>query len=162
MWFCIWIATSGSPVGSAYRLQSFLVTQRALLQAERWIADSNDVDEDLIVERADTLIVLNTPWWLCSLRALKRGIRRPRQTQLPNGCEESFTQRISDEWQIAWRNLRNRHSIQQRELARASLLRNHLKVHVFNSRDETAQFLTIFSQRESISHSRKEDTDDAT
>jgi adenylate kinase family enzyme len=36
----------------------FLEKQRALLAGEKWIVDSNDVDNDLLFERADTLVVL--------------------------------------------------------------------------------------------------------
>lgn len=80
-----------------------LETQRTLLAGERWIVDSNDVDDDLLVARADTLVVITTPWWVCSWRAFRRGLRRPAATQLPEGCDESFSQRIVDEWGIAWR-----------------------------------------------------------
>ena len=41
-------------------------TQRALLASQRWIVDSNDVDDELLVARADTLVVIATPWWVCS------------------------------------------------------------------------------------------------
>ena len=40
-------------------------TQRPLLAGERWIVDSNDVDDELLVARADTLVVITTPWWIC-------------------------------------------------------------------------------------------------
>ena len=42
-----------------------LVTQQRLLADENWIVDSNDVDDGLLLERADTLVVLITPWWIC-------------------------------------------------------------------------------------------------
>ncbi len=71
-----------------------LEKQRTLLATDRWIVDSNDVDNDLLVERADTLVVLATPWWICAWRAFRRGLRRPRDIQLPVGCEESLTQRL--------------------------------------------------------------------
>jgi adenylate kinase family enzyme len=40
--------------------------QRTLLAGRRWIVDSNDVDEDLLVAHADTLVVITTQWWVCA------------------------------------------------------------------------------------------------
>jgi hypothetical protein len=43
--------------------------------------------------RADTVVVLATPWWRCAGRALLRGCRMPHT--LPEGCE-SFWDRSID------------------------------------------------------------------
>ena len=118
-----------------------LETQRTLLADESWIVDSNDVDNDLLVERADTLIVLATPWWICAWRAFRRGIRRPRDTQLPHGCEESLSQRIGDEWGIVWRNWRNRKLVPERDRVLVSRCQELLIVHVLNSKREIADFV---------------------
>ena len=118
----------------------FLGKQRALLAGERWIVDSNDVDSDLMLERADTLVILSTPWWICAWRAFRRGLKRPRDTQLPDGCDESFSQRLMDEWAIVWRNWRDRKSVREREFALAARCRGLLKVHVLKSQRELADF----------------------
>jgi adenylate kinase family enzyme len=118
----------------------FLEKQRDLLAGERWIVDSNDVDNDLLVERADTLVVLATPWWICAWRAFRRGLRRPRDIQLPDGCDESLSQRLRDEWGIVWRNCRDRKSARQRELSLVSRCRGVLKVCVLSSKREAADF----------------------
>ncbi len=118
----------------------FLEKQRPLLAGARWIVDSNDVDNDLLVERADTLIVLATPWWICAWRAFKRGLRRPRDAQLPDGCDESLSQRLRDEWGIVWRNWRNRKSVRQSDLSLVSHCRGLLEVHVLSSKREMADF----------------------
>ena len=118
----------------------FLEKQRALLAGESWIVDSNDVDEDLLVERADTLVVLATPWWICSYRAFRRGLRRPRNSQLPDGCDESLSQRLLDEWGIVWRNWRNRKSVPESDLALASHCRGLMEVHILSSKRELAEF----------------------
>lgn len=94
--------------------REFLEKQRDLLAAERWIVDSHDVDDDLLVERADTLVLLATPWWICAWRAFRRGLRRPPDVQLPHGCDESLSQRLRDEWGIVWRNYRDRRSVRER------------------------------------------------
>lgn len=118
----------------------FLEKQRVLLADDRWIVDSNDVDDDLLLERADTLVVLTTPWWLCSWRAFRRGLRRPRGSRLPDGCDESLSQRIRDEWGIVWRNWRNRRAVPERDLALASHCRGRMQVHVLGSKREASEF----------------------
>ncbi len=41
--------------------------QRNLLAGDAWIADGNYHETlDLRLERADTVVVLATPWWLCA------------------------------------------------------------------------------------------------
>ena len=119
-----------------------LEKQHILLADPRWIVDSNDVDDDLLAERADTLVVLATPWWLCSWRAFRRGLRRPPGSQLPEGCEESFTQRISDEWGIVFRNWRNRHVVHEHDRALVERCRSTMHVHVLSTKQEVADFLS--------------------
>ncbi len=112
--------------------------QKVLLSADRWIVDSNDVDDELLFTRADTLVILATPWWLCSWRAFRRGLRRPPGSTLPDGCEESFSQRVGDEWGIVWRNWRNRRAVPERDLALAAHCRDFMRVHILNSKHEAA------------------------
>lgn len=118
-----------------------LEKQRVLFAGDRWIVDSNDVDDDLLVERADTFVVLATPWWICSWRAFRRGTRRPRGAQLPDGCNESLSQRLRDEWGIVWRNWWNRKSVRKHDLALAAHCRGRMQVHVLRSKREMANFL---------------------
>ena len=50
--------------------------QWGLLASDDWIADGNyHATLDLRLERADTVVFLDTPWWICAWRALVRGIR---------------------------------------------------------------------------------------
>ena len=119
----------------------FLEKQRTLLAAERWIVDSNDVDNALLFQRADTFIVIATPWWICAWRAFRRGLRRPRGAQLPEGCDESFLQRVGDEWGIVWRNWRDRKSVREADLALAAQCQALMKVHILGSKQELAEFL---------------------
>jgi Adenylate kinase and related kinases len=119
---------------------TFIEKQRALLAGGRWIVDSNDVDNDLLIERADTLVVLTTPWWICAWRAFRRGLRRPRGAQLPDGCDESLSQRLRDEWGIVWRNWRDRNLVRERDLSLASHCRGLMNVHVLSSKRELADF----------------------
>ena len=49
--------------------------QRVALAGDAWIADGNYHETlDLRLRRADTIVVLDMPWWLCSWRALLRGV----------------------------------------------------------------------------------------
>lgn len=130
IWDPGWVRVSASKL---------LEKQHQLLAANHWIVDSNDVDPNLIVQRADTLIVLATPWWICSWRAFKRGIRRPPKTQLPEGCPELARQRIQDEWGIAWRNWRNRKQVLANELALAKRCQELMHTHVARSSQELAE-----------------------
>src|SRR5438034_5341261 len=52
--------------------------QRALLAGEAWIIDGN-YNETLALqlERAETIVFLDTPWWLCASRAFVRGFASP-------------------------------------------------------------------------------------
>lgn len=59
--------------------------QRGLLAGPAWIADGNDLETlDLRLERAETVVLLDTPWWICAGRALfarasKAGRRNARR-----------------------------------------------------------------------------------
>ena len=119
-----------------------LEKQRTLLAGERWIIDSNDVDDDLLVTHADILVVLTTSWWVCSWRAFRRGLRRPPGSQLPKGCDESFSQRIGDEWGIVWRNWRNRKAVHESDRALVARCQGIVQVHVLSTKQELANLLS--------------------
>ena len=62
--------------------------QRDVLAGDEWIADGNYHETlDLRLERADTVVFLDMPWWRCSGRAFLRGFRMPGE--LPEGCDYS-------------------------------------------------------------------------
>jgi hypothetical protein len=84
--------------------------QRTLLAGESWIIEGNYNETlSLRLERADTVVFLSTPWWLCSCRALRRGLRAPAGV-MPEGCQDSVIRRLRDEWGGAGRIWRRRHS----------------------------------------------------
>ena len=122
--------------------------QRELLFGESWIIDGN-YNETLALrlERADTVVFLDTPWWLCAGRAFMRGIRMP-VCEMPEGCVDSVGRRLCDEWGGVGRIWRNRRS--EPDFARSEMLRmgSHTTVHVLGSRREARAFLN------SISHER--------
>src|SRR4029078_8821981 len=75
----------------------------SVLRGDAWIADGNYHETlDLRLERADTVVYLDTPWWVCAARAVVRGVRRP-EGQLPDGCETTAWRRLRDEWWLVWR-----------------------------------------------------------
>jgi adenylate kinase family enzyme len=118
-------------------------TQRGLLASDEWIADGNyHATLDLRLERADTVVFLDTPWWVCARRAFVRGVRkRPVGFQLPAGCDESFMRRLSAEWSLVWRIWRNRKSERELELEILSRHGSHMALYVLRSEHDVRDFL---------------------
>ena len=118
------------------------VKQRSLLAGDAWIADGNyRATLDLRLERADTVVVLATPWWLCAARAFVRGVRRPVGTVMPEGCADSVIQRLRDEWHSIWVNWRDRREQPERERAIISEHGQHAALHVISSKRAARAFL---------------------
>ena len=116
--------------------------QRSLLAAGEWIADGNyHATLDLRLERADTVVFLDTPWWTCARRAFVRGLRSPPGAVMPDGCDDSAWRRMRDEWGIVWRVWRRRRSDRERELAIVSQYGEHVALHVFRSKRSIREFL---------------------
>jgi adenylate kinase family enzyme len=115
--------------------------QRALLASEEWIVDGNYKETlSLRLERAQTVIVLDTPWWLCASRAFLRGLRMPKG-EMPEGCVDSRARRLRDEWGGVGRIWRNRHS--EPEYVRSEIARHgaDLTVLVLRSRRDAKELL---------------------
>jgi adenylate kinase family enzyme len=116
--------------------------QRSLLAGDEWIADGNYHETlSLRLERADTVIVLDTPWWVCSGRAFVRGVRRPPGTVLPEGCDESAIQRLRDEWTAVWVNWRDRRKQPEDERAIISEHGRHVALVALSSKRAIGAFL---------------------
>ncbi len=64
------------------------------LAADQWIVDGNFLSliGDLVLPRADTILWLRQPRWLCLLRAAWRcvDLRNRRRVELPPGCSDSL------------------------------------------------------------------------
>lgn len=115
------------------------------LNEPEWIIDGNDQLE-VSLPFADTLVIIDTPWWLCAWRAFLRGLYRPANTVLPEGCEESHWQRLVDEWAIVLRHIR-RHRIWQREQQLlANTYRNKMSVVVLSNATQSRQLLDNLSK----------------
>ena len=116
--------------------------QRGLLAGDAWIADGNyHATLQLRLERADGVVFLDTPWWMCARRAFVRGLRRPPGAVMPQGCDDSAWRRLRDEWRIVWRVWRRRRSDRERELAIVSQYGQHVALHVLRSKKATRQLL---------------------
>jgi adenylate kinase family enzyme len=116
--------------------------QRSLLAGDAWIADGNYHQTlDLRLERADTVVVLGTPWWVCAGRAFVRGLRRPVGTEMPEGCEDSVIRRLRDEWRLVGVNWRDRSKEPERERAIISEHGQHTALHVLSSKRAARAFL---------------------
>ena len=130
-WKPAWVA----PSESEWRQK-----QRGLLAGDAWIAEGNYHETlDLRLERADTIVVLNLPWWRCSGRALLRGFRMP--DELPEGCDYSAWQRLRDEWLLAVRIWKGRRSEPGREQEIISQHGPHVSLHVLRSKRAVREFL---------------------
>ena len=122
--------------------------QRSLLAGDAWIADGNYHETlGLRLERADTVIVLDTPWWVCSGRAFVRGVRRPAGTVLPEGCDESAIQRLRDEWAAVWVNWRDRRKQPEDERAIISEYGQHVALLALSSKPAIRAFLAECSSQ---------------
>jgi adenylate kinase family enzyme len=116
--------------------------QRVLLAGDAWIADGNyHATLDLRLERADTVVFLDTPWWTCARRAFVRGLRRPPGAVMPDGCEDSTWRRLRDEWGIVWRVWRGRRSERERELGIVSQHGQHVELRMLSSKRAAREFL---------------------
>jgi adenylate kinase family enzyme len=117
--------------------------QIGLLAGDDWIAEGNyHATLDLRLERADTVVFLDTPWWVCAWRAIVRGVsRRPAGFELPPGCGESPWRRLSAEWRLSLCICRTRRSERDKEMAVIARHRDHLALHVLGSKKAVRQFL---------------------
>ena len=116
--------------------------QCALLAGDEWIADGNYHETlELRLERADSVVFLDTPWWVCARRAFVRGIRRPAGTVMPDGCQDSPWRRLRDEWWLVWRIWRVRESDRALELDLVSAHADRVAVHVLGTRRSVRDFL---------------------
>jgi adenylate kinase family enzyme len=116
--------------------------QRELLAGDEWIADGNYLETlDLRLERADTFVQLDTPWWRCAARAVRRGIRRPAGAVMPAGCVDSALWRIRDEWRIAARACVDRGAQNRRALELVERHGQHARVYVLRTTQEADDLL---------------------
>ena len=115
--------------------------QSGLLAGDAWIADGNYHETlDLRLERADTVVVLDTPWWVCAGRAFLRGLRKP-VGELPEGCDDSLWRRLRDEWRLAIVIWRNRRSEPEHEHEIISRYGQHAVLHTLASKRAAEEFL---------------------
>lgn len=115
--------------------------QRSLLAGDAWIVDGNYHETlDLRLERAETVVFLDTPWWVCVARAFARGLRKPGG-ELPEGCDDSLWRRLRDEWRLVFVIWRNRRSEPERDLAIISEHAQHAALHVLGSKRAATEFL---------------------
>ena len=116
-------------------------TQRKLLAGDAWIMDGNDLETlELRLERADTIVLLETPWWTCASRAFMRGRRKPVGA-MPEGCEDSAWRRLRDEWRSVVTILCGRHYESKRARAIVAEHGQHAALNVLGSKRAIREFL---------------------
>jgi adenylate kinase family enzyme len=115
--------------------------QGDLLSGDAWIVDGNYPDTlDLRLERADTVVLLDTHWSVCAGRAFLRGVRKPDH-EMPVGCADSTWRRLRDEWRVALVTLHERRSESEREREIISQHGQHAVLHVLASKRAVRHFL---------------------
>ena len=115
--------------------------QRVVLAGDAWIADGNYHETlDLRLERAHTVVFLDTRWWVCARRAFLRGLREP-VGEMPEGCDDSSWRRLRDEWRLAIVIWRNRRSEPEREQEIISQYGQHAVLHALGSKRAAKEFL---------------------
>ena len=75
--------------------------QRGLLAGPAWIADGNDLATlDLRLERAEAVVLLDTPWWICAGRAFSAGFesRRRNARRLRRFRNTTVAGRVAADW----------------------------------------------------------------
>ncbi len=116
--------------------------QRRLLVGDAWIVEGNYAATlDLRLERADTVVYLDTPWWVCAARAFARGLRRWPAASLPEGCPETAFRRLYGEWRLIGMLYRGRRSEREHEFARIAQHGRHAALHVLRSKREATAFV---------------------
>jgi adenylate kinase family enzyme len=116
--------------------------QGRLLAGDAWIADGNYYETlDVQLERAETVVFLDTPWWICAGRAFARGLRKP-VGEMPEGCEDSVGRRLRDEWGIVGRVWRRRRSEPTQARAMVSEHGSHAALHVLGSKRAAKEFVS--------------------
>jgi adenylate kinase family enzyme len=137
---CFWLPGWTEPAEAEWREK-----QRRLLAGEEWIADGNyPATLDLRLERTDTVVFLDMPWWICARRALVRGVRaRPPEFELPEGCRESRWRRLRDEWCLVWRIWQARRSERETELKILSQHGKHVAMYMLRSKRAVREFLAM-------------------
>ncbi|MEM6380400.1 MAG: DNA topology modulation protein [Bacteroidota bacterium] len=116
-----------------------------LIQGPKWIMDGNyGGSMDVRMARADTVIFLNYPTWLCLFRVLKRlaiyqGRSRP---DTPEGCPERLN------WPFIWYILGYNKSRRPKILAKLAALPSDKKVLMMQNDRQVRQFLHQLSKTE--------------
>jgi hypothetical protein len=77
---------------------------------------------------------------LCLAGTRPRVRKRPVGFRLPNGCDESGSRRLREEWSLAWRFWRVHQSERELELGILSRHANHVALYVLRSKRATRDF----------------------
>lgn len=118
----------------------WVAQQQELLAGDKWIADGNYTETlPARLALADTVVVLDTPWWHCIRRAIRRGMSLP--SGLPEGCEFSRWQRFRDELGVAGRTWRKRSTEPDLERRLIAEHAAHATVHRLRSSASVERFL---------------------
>ena len=123
--------------------------QREALAGDAWIADGNYPETlPFRLERADTIVVLDTPWWRCAAhrvgaRDTTAGGRRDAQrSRRFSGTTPG--RRVARRAEVC----RNRHVEAAHVIAMASQHGSHARLYVLRSKQEASDLLSRIGERE--------------
>jgi len=121
--------------------EEWIERQRRLIAGDAWIIDGNYNETiALRLERAQSVVYLDTPWWRCARRALVRGVCIPGG-EMPEGCVDSRSRRLRDEWSGAVRICRDHRDERDYALSQIARICTDATVHVLHSPREAEAFL---------------------
>jgi len=113
-------------------------TVEKLVAGDEWIIDGNyGGTMEMRLNRADTVIWLDMPRFLCTYRVLKRTFlfRKRGRPDMPDGCDERFDW---DFMKYVWNFPRDKNPLLEKRLER---LGNQIEAHKFRQNSSVTGFL---------------------
>jgi adenylate kinase family enzyme len=121
--------------------EAFRALQRDLVAAASWVIDGGLESLDLRLARADTIVFLDLPVWVCAWRVLRR---RSGRSDYPPGVRESWRWKLFLLRWILWSYPRDR---RHRIIKSIAAQRSHAEVLWLRSRREVREAKSRITSR---------------
>lgn len=116
---------------------------QTLIETPTWIMDGNyGGTMDQRITRADTIIFLAFPTWICLFRVCKRTIRywRTSRPDMTPGCPERFT------WAFLYYIATYNQTRKPKILAKLASIEGHKQIHILQNKRQVKRFLHQLSK----------------